>query len=383
MFRKMPIFLLAFIFLIVVVNPILPLSCKEIFFAVSLSIKSLILFLLPLLIFTLLFKTAVEFAERATKMILFLVLAICCSNFLSTLLSYGVGHLVYSRDLAIAYPPGSVGLSPAWIFNLPEWISNSHALFGGLGLGILFGRFAPKRAQQICGIFNILIEKLLKVFIALMPFFVGGYVLKLASDGMIGQIVKNYAGIFAIVGIAQFSYIAFLYLIGSRIQKLGWLKSLQNMLPAAIAGFGTMSSASAMPLTLMGAEKNSASKEVAKAVIPATVNVHLIGDCLAIPIFAFALLKNFSVPEPSFFVYCIFACYFVMAKFSVAAIPGGGILVMLPILEKYLGFNAEMMSLITALYILFDPVITCANVLGNGAFSMIMSRSLCRTKDFV
>ena len=27
-----------------------------------------------------------------------------------------------------------------------------------------------------------------------------------------------------------------------------------------------------------------------------------------------------------------------------------------------------MMSLITALYILFDPVITCANVLGKGAF---------------
>nr|WP_269077747.1 cation:dicarboxylase symporter family transporter [Rickettsia felis] len=57
-----------------------------------------------------------------------------------------------------------------------------------------------------------------------------------------------------------------------------------------------------------------------------------------------------------------------MAKFSVAAIPGGGIIVMLPILEQYLGFNTNMMSLITALYILFDPVITCANVLGNSAF---------------
>ncbi|KJV61682.1 hypothetical protein APHACPA_0693 [Rickettsia amblyommatis str. Ac/Pa] len=41
---------------------------------------------------------------------------------------------------------------------------------------------------------------------------------------------------------------------------------------------------------------------------------------------------------------------------------------MLPILEQYLGFNTNMMSLITALYILFDPVITCAHVLGNGAF---------------
>ena len=46
---------------------------------------------------------------------------------------------------------------------------------------------------------------------------------------------------------------------------------------------------------------------------------------------------------------------------------------MLPILEAHLGFNSDMMSLITALYILFDPVITSANVLGNGGFSMVIT----------
>ena len=49
---------------------------------------------------------------------------------------------------------------------------------------------------------------------------------------------------------------------------------------------------------------------------------------------------------------------------------------MLPILETYLGFNADMMSFITALYILFDPVITCANVLGNGAFAKMVDRTV-------
>ena len=33
-----------------------------------------------------------------------------------------------------------------------------------------------------------------------------------------------------------------------------------------------------------------------------------------------------------------------------------------------------MGSMITALYILFDPVITCANVLGNGGFAMALDR---------
>jgi Na+/H+-dicarboxylate symporter len=58
--------------------------------------------------------------------------------------------------------------------------------------------------------------------------------------------------------------------------------------------------------------------------IPATVNIHLMGDCFAIPIFAFAILKSFGIAEPTTFSYLMFAISFVLAKFSVAAVPGGG-----------------------------------------------------------
>ena len=105
-----------------------------------------------------------------------------------------------------------------------------------------------------------------------------------------------------------------------------------------------------------------------------TVNIHLVGDCIAIPIFAYAVLKSFGMTEPSVYNYLIFTIHFVMMKFSVVAIPGGGIIVMLPILERYLGFNGDMMSLITALYVLFDPVITASNVLGNGALAKGIDR---------
>ena len=69
-----------------------------------------------------------------------------------------------------------------------------------------------------------------------------------------------------------------------------------------------------------------------------------------------------------------FAFYFVLAKFAVAAVPGGGVLVMLPVLEQHLGFNPMMLSLITTLYIIIDPLITSANVMGNGAFAMFFSK---------
>ena len=95
------------------------------------------------------------------------------------------------------------------------------------------------------------------------------------------------------------------------------------MSPAAIAGIGTMSSAASMPLTIIGAEKNSKHPSMVRAIIPATVNIHLLGDCFGIPIFAFAVLKTFGLAEPTLLQYFIFAIYFVLAKFSVAAVPAG------------------------------------------------------------
>jgi Na+/H+-dicarboxylate symporter len=214
----------------------------------------------------------------------------------------------------------------------------------------------------------------MKGLLYVIPVFIAGFVMKMYHDKVMVSILSNYSLIFALVACAVFTYIALIYLVANRFQGKEWARSLKNMLPAAIAGFGSMSSAAAMPLTILGTEKNSSNPDLARSIIPASVNIHLIGDCFAIPIFAFAVMKSFGIAEPSFISYLVFASYFVLAKFSVAAVPGGGILVMLPVLESTLGFNAEMLSLMTALYILFDPVITCANVLGNGGFAMGLSR---------
>jgi Na+/H+-dicarboxylate symporter len=100
----------------------------------------------------------------------------------------------------------------------------------------------------------------------------------------------------------------------------------------------------------------------------------LVGDCFSISILALTILVSFGHPLPTLEEYMLFTVFFVLAKFAVAAVPGGGILVMIPILEKYLGFTPEMLSLITALYILFDPIVTSANVLGNGAFAQIFEK---------
>ncbi len=373
MFHKMPFILLGVILCSSLLNPWIPEHVQSMFFAAALSIKSLIMFVLPFVIFGLLFKTAVQLSKSATRMLVYLLAAICCSNFLSTLISYNFGMLVHHFDLAIVMPQDQAGLQPAWNFHLPKCVSNSHAMFAGMILGIVFSLAKKDLAEKLVKPLEKWVHFLLRGILIAMPLFIAGFALKLSHDGVIVGILRDYAQIFLVVALAVFSYIALLYWSANRFSVFKAAGSIKNMLPAGIAGFGSMSSAAAMPLTIVGAEKNSSHPDVARAVVPATVNIHLIGDCFAIPIFAFAVLKNFGFAQPDFFVYLVFAFYFVMAKFSVAAIPGGGIIVMLPILESCLGFNAEMMSLMTALYILFDPVITCANVLGNGAFALHFS----------
>ncbi|MDP1608901.1 MAG: cation:dicarboxylase symporter family transporter [Chlamydiales bacterium] len=374
MFRKMPFLLLALMGFIGAFHSWIPYEVQSILYGVSLTIKSAMVFCLPLIIFGLLFKTAVGFAKSASKIILFLIAAICLSNFISTMISYSVGRIAYGFDLTMSFPSEGAQLQPFWSWALPKWLGNDTAMLAGLGLGILLGLWRPSWAAKVSAKIDRIIGVLLKGCLYVIPIFIAGFFMKMCHDKVIGYILQNYGLIFGLVAFFVFAYIAFLYRVATHGSDKTFIQSVKNMLPAAMAGFGSMSSAAAMPLTILGVEKNAKDPELASSIVPATVNVHLIGDCFAIPIFAFAVLKSFGVPEPDFINYVIFACYFVLAKFSVAAVPGGGILVMLPILERYLGFDGTMLSLITALYILFDPVITCANVLGNGGFAMNLSR---------
>lgn len=368
----MPIILALVIATIIAFGNFIPTIAAQYLFGISISIKSLIIFLLPIIIFGLLYKAAVNLAKDASKIILLILAAVVISNTITTSLSQFLGIWIYKFDMNLTIPDESTSLTAISFFEFQSFVPNHIAMFSGIVFGILSAKIIPIHAEKIGSALEKIVHKLLAIITFLIPIFVAGFVIKLQYDGIITQIIQDYTIIFAIIAIAQFGYISLLYFVFNKLSISSTLSSIKNMLPAALSGFSTMSSAASMPLTLIGTERNAQNKDLVHTVVPATVNIHLIGDCIAIPCFAFAILKNYDLMQPHLFTYLIFTGYFVLAKFSVAGIPGGGILVMLPILEQYLGFNAEMLSLITALYILFDPVITSANVLGNGALAKII-----------
>jgi len=366
MFKKIPFILLTLVAFAVLTEPFLPTSLLSIFYALSLTIKSLIISLLPIVVFALVCKTVSSLSKGAARLVLLVFGALCLSNFLSTWISFCFSHTL--SHLTLSLPKASQSaLTPAWTFTFPSFLRTDYTMLAAF----LFGLFTPY-GVKLSSHFEKLVNRLLACIVLLIPFFITGFLFKLLHEKVLQNILYDYAPIFLLIITAQVCYISLLYLIANRFSLRGFFTSIKNMFPAAVAGFGSMSSAAALPLTLIGSEKNTNNSPLTKLAIPTTVNIHLIGDCLAIPLFAIAIMKGFGLETPTPFTYLIFSFYFVLAKFSVAAIPGGGIIVMLPILEHVFNFTPEMSSLITAFYILFDPIITVANITGNGAFAMFL-----------
>ena len=359
-------------------GPMIPLGVKSFFYACALTFKEGLVWTIPFVIFSYMFSCLVAFRSQAGKFLVCLVLGVCLSNATAALLSFGMSKLFLTNIGAMpleCFSP-DVCLEPLWSFTLPTLISNKIALASAVLLSFLAplaidsarvdngARFLKKGADTLLN----------KIFIPFLPLLVLGFVFKMQHEGALSHAFSIYGKVVILFTLTQIAYLLFLYSASSGFSIKKTLKTLQAVLPSGMAAFTTMSSLAALSFTLKGAQENTQNDPMVDAVVPATVNIHLIGDSIAVPLMALAILSSFSMPLPNFEVYLVFVFFFVMNKFAVAAVPGGGIIVMLPILEQYLGFNDQMLSLIMMLYILFDAISTTANVLGNGAFAIYFSK---------
>lgn len=357
----------------------LPLAYKSFFLAVSQSLKEGLLFCLPVIIFVCLFSSMVSNQGRAFRFVCYLLVTVCLSNFLSIMASYGIG-LVGLSFVSLAPEQNTASLSvlePLWTLHFPTLISNEKALILGLGLGLLFSFLPYEKPAKLAGKANHYVTLFLKkLFIPVLPLFALGFILKMDHEGILQRVLNSYGPIIVLMVLGTLAYVILMFGVAANFKPSVWLGYIKNVIPAGILGFSTMSSLATMPVTISAAEKNTQQPELARAIIPATVNIHLIGDSVAIPILAMAVMLTFGHQLPTFVQYVLFAQMFMVAKFAVPAVPCGTIWILLPIFEKYFGFSAEMSAFMGAIFILFDPFITMGNVLGNSAFVVIFTRLL-------
>jgi Na+/H+-dicarboxylate symporter len=269
---------------------------------------------------------------------------------------------------------GMESLTPLFNIKIPKIISNDYALVSGVIFGLLFGIYKNNIAIKLVRKFEKFTKLFFKILVPIMPFFILGTALKLQHDGVLTSICKQYLPILCFFVIVAYGFVFIQFLVVSRFKLSKTMEYIKNLIPAMITAFGAMSSAAALPLSIKAAEKNLIEKNNAGIIVPSVVNIHLVGDCLFIPLIAILVMVSFGMEFPSFFQYILFSLHFVLAKFAVAAIPGGGVLIMIPIMQTYLGLSADMLALVTAVYMLFDPFITMCNVAGNGSLAIIFEK---------
>ncbi len=301
----------------------------------------------------------------------------CTSNFIAVISSYYVSIIsqnIITLDITNV-SNHTITLEPLFELILPKFCNNATGLILGMLLGIYTSSQNKNKLLQTARNLNNTSNKFLNnIFIPILPIFILGFILKFQHTGTLNIIFKNFMPLLLVLLTLYFFYIGTAYLITMSFNIKRTILAIQNIIPAAIIGFSTMSSAAALPMLTSGAMKNSKDPELAQSIIPSITNTHMLGDALGRPVMALSLYVVQYHNMPEFSSYLIFAISYVLAKFAAAGIPGGTIIVIIPVLESSLQFTPEMSGIILMMYILFDPFCTAFNIFGNGLFPIIFEK---------
>jgi hypothetical protein len=356
----------------------LPQELKSLALSLSLLIKGLLLYFLPFIIFSFAFYSFSRLKSGAVLFTVLLICMMCLSNFSTVTFSYFFG--CFANHMGMLPRTSGLGeiqnvLEPSFYIVLEPLIPNWWGLCGGGLLGIFAGTKTHASLLTLAIKSSNLADYFLqKLFIPIMPLFIAGFALKFQHEGTLTLLFGALLPLLSMVLLLYICYIIPGYLIccGFNIRKA--IGAFRNILPAGLVGFSTMSSSATMPVLRACVLKNTSNEDLIEALIPSVVNTHLMGDALAIPLIAICMYVGEYGSLPLWEEYIFFALGYVLAKFAAAGVPGGSIIVMIPVLETYLNFSSEMSGLILAVYVLLDCFCTAANQFGNGVFALLFEK---------
>lgn len=381
---NLPLQLVLMIAVIFLAGGYIPLGVKEFSYTISVIIKDLLVLALPYIIFAYLFSTLLALQNGAILFVLTLVVGVVFMNFFGLNLAYFLsGVITEASGLKAVVLDKCREVELMWRLPVPDFVKailkNEYGLILGVISGVGLGALKINGLSEISDRLKAGAAFILnRLFIPVVPIFILGFLMKMEHEGTLQCVLKQYGPVYLMILAVQLTYVLTLFGIGAGFNPKIWVGYLRNMVPPAITGISTMSSAAALPFSLTAAEQNTGNPLIARSVIPATVNINLMGDSIGVPLKILATMVTFGLGLPEYSVFLKFAGFYVMYMFTVAAIPGATIIVMAPFIEQVFGFNNEMLGLVTALYILYDAFGTAMNVMGNGAFVVLYNRFLGR-----
>lgn len=361
----------------------LPIEFSRFLYTISIFIKDTLILLMPIIVYFLITSTIIYFEKKALLFILILFIFEFTSNFASVIYSFFAGTFISDNisNLGDKTNTAFQSLDILWRlpFIKPYWWKADKGCYLALITGIIFALACKNNTLKISKFMLNFISKgknlvewfMKNIFSNIVPIFILGFFAQMYMGHMFDKTIYKYALLLIYMILITILYIMFLFMIGASFNLKKTLNNFMNLAPAGAVGFTLGCSLSTMPWTIVGAGKNMKNPELAKALIPATVNIQMVGDCIANAFLCFVIYFQFFGVEPTFIMWLKFSIVFTLARFTTVAISGGAMFIMFPIYESYLDFTSEMIAIILTFNILLDPIITAFNIIGNGALCRV------------
>jgi Na+/H+-dicarboxylate symporter len=354
------------------------------FYSISLIFKECLGFLLPFIVFAFITSGILSFKKNAPVVLGILLGSVLISNSIVAFFSYFVGKALLPL-LAVKIDPTALvateSMIPLFSIKLPVLFGSFYAMLAAVICGISLSFHSIPAVESGIKFLKNLIEMIVNtLFIPILPLYVFGFLLEINHQGVFMQLFQTYGRTFALIILLQMIVLFSIYFIAAQFNFVQATRYIRVAMPSYMTAFGTMSSTATIPVTVQCAEQNTGNSALSGMATPILANIHLLGDAISTPILALVTLFIFqgALPDPA--VYSVFVAYFCINMLAVAGIPGGGIIVMIPILKMVLGFDDMMISIITTLYFLQDGLGTAGNVMGDGALMIIINKILKRLK---
>ncbi len=379
---SLPLQLIAIIAFAVLAGHLLPVGAMRASYTFSLVFKEILGAFLPLIVFSFVIAGVLSFKKNAPLILSLLMGSIVLSNAVVSLFAYGIGRLivpVLTKNLDLSSCGAVRELVPFFSIKLPPFIASEKALFAALLFGTLLSFFSLPQVERGLLRLKVWVEIILnRLFIPLLPLYVLGFLLQIQYEGVFATLFRSYGSTFVCIVGLHFIYLALYYWVAAHFSKKQATFYFKNAVPSYLTAFSTLSSTATIPVTINSAVKNTGNRALANVAVPIMANVHLVGDGISTPLLALVTMQVFLGFMPDLLTYAIFVGYFCLTMLATSGVPGGGIIVMIPILKSQLGFTPEMISIITTLYLLQDAFGTAGNVTGDGALMIIIDKMLRR-----
>lgn len=323
--------------------------------------KEIILFFCPFIVFLNVVTSLGSLKNQAIQFLLKLSFFEIFNNSLIILLIY------FFFPVKTNYTPLALTVFEKPFFSLSSLliISPVHSFLLATLLGLYFSykKTMPYFFITYKNFLNVFIQKLLKY---LIPFMILPCFLLFSF--------QRFSFFFTIIPLLFFVQQACIFLLNLFFFKKKVFSFYFSFKEPFLFALSSSSSLATLPLTIESSKKTLKNPSLAEIILPSFTNIQQIADCL---LNAFLVLFFYQVTYsslPSFTLWLIFTFHLVFIRFAGTGVSGGVIFLLLPLYQHYFHFDEKILSLILSLNIIFDPLVTAFNVLGNLSLSPIFEK---------